>query len=196
MVTLKLTAEHFKQTQYYYKEYIGQDDLSNFNGNLEIAENLGWVKFTSLKISGYIFAKAGSGIEAGGGIEAGWSIKAGWGIEAGSGIKAGWGIKAGEGIKAGWGIKAKMIFSSIFEISAEYIQTKYLPFYRKFWSEMPPLKKWKNEILSDECWDYYKTLMTKKEAKKVCSWNGWHWILKAQLEMFFGLKEKYIIENK
>ena len=70
-----------------------------FEGHVEIAENLGCVKFGSgLVVTGYIYAKAGTGIKAGMGI------KAGTGIKAGMGIKAGWGIEAGKGIKAGVGI--------------------------------------------------------------------------------------------
>jgi len=52
-----------------------------FEGNVEIAENLGCVKFGyGLVVTGYIYAKAGTGIEAG------WGIKAGEGIKAGTGI--------------------------------------------------------------------------------------------------------------
>jgi len=83
MTTLKLTKKDFKQSDGYWKDYIGKEDLSDFDGNLEIESDLGWCKFNSLKVKGYIFVKAGSGIEAG------WGIKAGDGIEAGSGIKAG-----------------------------------------------------------------------------------------------------------
>ena len=78
----------------------------DFDGHVEIDENLGYVFFASLKATGYIYAKAGSGIEAGWGIKAGEGIEAGCGIKAGWGIEAGWGIKAGSGIEAGWGIKA------------------------------------------------------------------------------------------
>ena len=93
--------------------YVGDADVTNFSGSIEIEANLGCVKFTtSVRASNHILAKAGSGIEAGLGIEAGScikagsGIKAGWGIEAGSGIEAGYGIKAGYGIEAGSGIKA------------------------------------------------------------------------------------------
>jgi len=118
MKTLRLTAEDFKETDNYWKDYVGKEDLSDFKGNLEIEGNLGCVKFSSLCVSGYIIAEAGTGIKAGRGIKAGEEIEvgtgikavegieAGWGIEAGEGIEAGWGIEAGEGIKAGWGIKA------------------------------------------------------------------------------------------
>ena len=112
MQTLKLTSKDFKQSDSYYKDYIGKTDVSDFDGNIEIEGGLGYTKFNSLKAKGYILAEAGSGIEAGDGIEAGSGIKAGWGIkagsgiEAGSGIKAGWGIEAGDGIEAGWGIEA------------------------------------------------------------------------------------------
>src|SRR3989304_3381237 len=101
METKKLTKSDFNKDN----KFIGNESGLSFNGNLEIDENLGYVNFKFLKISGYIYAKAGSGIKAGWGIEAGSGIKAGWGIEAGSGIKAGLGIKAGWGIEAGEGIK-------------------------------------------------------------------------------------------
>ena len=118
MKILRLSAKHFKETEYYYKVYIGDEDVSAFDGSIEIEGGLGWVKFASLYASRHIIAEAGTGIkagrgieagdgiEAGTGIEAGWGIKAGDGIKAGRGIEAGWGIKAGDGIEAGWGIKA------------------------------------------------------------------------------------------
>jgi len=91
MKTLNITSKEVKETKYYYKEYIGED-VSDFEGNIEIEENLGCVRFSSIKANGYIWAKEGSEIEAGEGIEAGWRIKAGSEIEAGEGIKAGEGI--------------------------------------------------------------------------------------------------------
>ena len=83
MQTLKLTSKDFKQSDSYYKDYIGKTDVSDFDGNIEIEGGLGYTKFNSLKAKGYILAEAGSGIEAGDGIEAGSGIKAGWGIKAG-----------------------------------------------------------------------------------------------------------------
>ena len=59
---------------------------------------------------------------------------------------------------------------------------------------MPPLKKWKDEILSDACWDDLRELM-RDDAEEICAWDGWHWIIKAQLEMFFGLKDEYVPEK-
>ena len=62
---------------------------------------------------------------------------------------------------------------------------------------MPPFKKWKKDILDEnKYWATFKKLITTKEAKKICKWEGWHWIIRAQLEMFFGLKDKYMIEQK
>jgi hypothetical protein len=87
--------------------YIGGADVSGYDGSIEIAADLGVVRFkASLVAKLRIRALAGSGIEADSGIKAGRGIEAGWGIKAGSGIEAGWGIKAGGGIEAGWGIKA------------------------------------------------------------------------------------------
>jgi hypothetical protein len=77
METLKITKENKAQ-------YVGT--ALEFAGHIEIEASLGWLNFISVKATGSIWAKAGSGIEAGSGI------KAGEGIEAGSGIKAGEGI--------------------------------------------------------------------------------------------------------
>jgi len=119
-------------------------------------------------------------------LGAGWSIEAGEYIKAGGSIEAGGYIKAGEYIEAG-----EYIFSYIFLISAKLISTKKLPFWREFYSEMPPLKKWKYKILSDLCWDDLKYIPTADEAKQICSWDGWHWIIRGQLECFFGLKKSF-----
>ena len=86
MKTLRLTAKDFKETNFYWKEYIGTEDVSDYDGNIEIEANLGYVRFDSLKAKGYIIAKSGSGIKAGNGIEAGDGIEAGNGIEAGLSI--------------------------------------------------------------------------------------------------------------
>ena len=101
METIKLTKKDFDSNN----EFIGKEEVLKHSGNLEIDNNLGYVHFRFLNISGYIFAQAGSGIKAGEGI------KAGDGIEVGSGIKAGWGIEAGGGIEAGMFIKCKLLLN-------------------------------------------------------------------------------------
>lgn len=74
MKTFLIKKEHLDSDNY----YIGKEDLSNYNGNIECSENLGYVKFKkSLIAKGYIFFKAGSGIEAGDGIEAGELLETG-----------------------------------------------------------------------------------------------------------------------
>jgi hypothetical protein len=60
---------------------------------------------------------------------------------------------------------------------------------------MLPFKKWKKEILDiNNCYNDFKNITTKEQAKKICAWNGWHWIVKIQLEMFFELKPEHVIE--
>ena len=76
MNTLKLTRSDFDANG----KYVGAVDINGYDGNVEIEERLGWCVFVAIKVTGYLRAKAGSGIEAG------WGIKAGSGIEAGSGI--------------------------------------------------------------------------------------------------------------
>ena len=71
MKTLKLTAEHFDPDN----NYIGEVDLSDYPGHIEIAAGLGNVKFRRITAKGWLVA--GSGIKAGEGIEAGLGIKAG-----------------------------------------------------------------------------------------------------------------------
>lgn len=108
MNTLKLTAKDFKKSDSYWSDYIGEVDVTDYDGHIEIDANLGWVRFAqSIRADGRILALAGTGIEAGMFIEAGWSIKAGTSIKAGMDIKAGGNIKARTSIKAGWGIKAR-----------------------------------------------------------------------------------------
>ena len=40
-------------------KYVGEALVSDFRGNVEIEASLGYVAFASLKLSGYIYAKAG-----------------------------------------------------------------------------------------------------------------------------------------
>ena len=75
-VILKITKEMLDAEN----NYIGEQSVSDFDGSIEISAALGYVRFGSVKVSGFIIALAGSG------------IKAGWGIEAGSGIESGEGF--------------------------------------------------------------------------------------------------------
>ena len=167
----------------------------------------GDIRGGDIEAGGYIGAVGyieGDSIEAGYSIKAGgsigsFSIKAGGDIEAGGSIRGG-DIEARNSIRAGGDIGVSSIkaggyiFSFAFKISCKKITTKLLPFWRDYWAEMPPFKKWKKEILENSnCWDDYKKIITKEEAEKICKWDGWHWILRVQLEMFFGLREEYII---
>jgi len=93
MTTLELTSKDFKQVGE-YKEYIGKEDLTNFEGNLEVEPNLGRLKFTSIEVSGYIWIETGNWIETDGSIKAGDSITVGGSIETGGSIKAGGWVEA------------------------------------------------------------------------------------------------------
>jgi hypothetical protein len=98
MNTLLITADHIKNGL-----YVGPD-LSDFDGNVEFAADLGWVKIdAAIRVSGCLVIKAGTSIEAGDLIKAGGLIKAGDWIEAG-----GW-IEAKKGISAGLWIAAKTV---------------------------------------------------------------------------------------
>jgi len=183
------------------KKYINAEGNLEFNDDVLIRFDLIFDKSILCKKSLYIKAvgsiEAGWSINAEGSINAGVSIeaegaiKAGGSIEAEGSIKAGGSIEAGGAIKAGGAINAgDYIFSFIFDIKCKSLKTKRLPFWRNYWSAMPPLKKYSNQILEENlCWNDLREL-TKKDAKKICAWNGWHWILKAQLEMFFGLRNE------
>ena len=152
---------------------------AKINGNLIFDGKL--IIKNDLVISGCIEAKI---IIAEKGLSAGRSITAGGSITAGTSIEARGYIMAGGSITAGG-----YIFSFIFFVRAKAISTHTLPFWRDYWAEMLPLKKWRQEILSGKCWDDYRKMISKAEAKKICAWPGWHWLLRAQLEMFFGLKD-------
>ena len=139
------------------------------------------------------FIIAHGSLKAGGAINAGEHIAADEDIEAGERISADGYIKADGSITAGGDIEAsRYVFSFNHQISARSIATKGLPAWRKFWAEMPPLRKWREEILNlDLCWKDYKLLLTQKEARKVCAWGGWNWIFRGQLECFFGFEESF-----
>ncbi|MCP4761326.1 MAG: DUF342 domain-containing protein [archaeon] len=139
MKTLKLTVKDFKGTDSFYEDYCGKEDVSNFDGNIEIAEELNWVRFFNLKASGNIIAsntdisalsieagkdiraqrvateleiKSGGNIVAKGWIEAGQGIRAKGNIEAFHEIEAGLSIEAGGNIIAGSGIRAGLSITS------------------------------------------------------------------------------------
>lgn len=65
MDILRITKENLSQ-------YV--NTKLEFDGHIEFDENLGLVVFASLKATGYIWARAGTGIEAGEGIKAGLII--------------------------------------------------------------------------------------------------------------------------
>ena len=61
MNTLKLTKKDFNRIDSYSLEYVGKTDVSNYDGHIEIEENLGLVRFNgNIKASGHIWAGAGS----------------------------------------------------------------------------------------------------------------------------------------
>ena len=71
METLKLTRADFDENLL----YCGPTDVSDYSGHLEIAEGLGWVRFSAgLNVLGEIVVGLRSGIEAGGGIKAALTI--------------------------------------------------------------------------------------------------------------------------
>ena len=184
--------------------------------DINISESIesGWY----IRVGGSI--NVGENILAGkntrhGGIESGWSIRAGgniesnWDIEARGPIAAKGNIIAGRDvsswatIEAGGHIEAGgCVHSYWFSILTQSLRTKTLPFYKDFWADMPPLRRWREKILKTDneyCPSYLedlKRLVTKSEAMEICSWDGWHWILRAHLEMFFGLKDEYEIKKE
>lgn len=89
MKVLRITAKDFDEKGFFKK----RDCI--FDGNIEIDEGLGCVKFRSIIAKGYIFSKAGSGIEAGLGIKAGSGIEAGLSISCSKDISCKYGIFAG-----------------------------------------------------------------------------------------------------
>lgn len=182
-------------------------------GSIESGE---WIESKRLIISkGSIISgewiKSGGSIECGGSVISGGSVEcdgaiiskgsilSGGVIESKGRIEGQGSIKSGECIiskgaiiSLGSIISGEYIFSFNYDIAGKSLQTRTLPFERKFWAEMPPIQKWKEDILNEKlCWKTYKNLPTMEEKKKICSWDGWHWIIRAQLEMFFGLKKIY-----
>ena len=120
-------------------------------------------------------------------------LSAGKDIWANDGISANNRISAGRGIYAKQTISGLFVSSQTFDIKCEKLITSQLPFWRNFWAKQLPLKKWQNQILNDKnCWNDLKSIPTQQEKQEICAWEGWHPILKAQLEMFFGLKTEVL----
>ena len=63
-------------------EYIGEVDLTDYDGALEAEPCLGYIKFSSIRVKFYINFALGTGIKAGEGIKAGTGIEAGLSISA------------------------------------------------------------------------------------------------------------------
>jgi len=148
--------------------------------------------------------KAGRDLRVGSAISR-WSILAGGDLKAkdgaiGENIWAGSDIWSGSYLEAKSGIRARgdihcdeYAFSFDHRVEAASLSTRTLFFSRSYWAEMPPLKKWRREILyGDLCWDGFRSLATKAEAEEICAWNGWHWLLRAHLEMFFRLRDQVV----
>ena len=110
-------------------------------------------------------------------------------------IEAGGWINAGGWIKAGEWINASYIFSFIFTVECKKLITTKTPFWREYYSEMKPLIKYKNDILNeDNCWHELREIC-QKDAKEICEWDGWHPLIRCQLEMFFGLKNEHVFQD-
>ena len=91
-------------------------------------------------------------------------------------------------VKAGWSIEAGgFILSFNFEIYCTAMISKTLPFWREFWTKMPPLAQY-TDTIRNNCWEKIRQDIG-ADAARICEWEGWHPILRAQLEMFFRLKE-------
>jgi hypothetical protein len=170
--TLKITKKDVKDGKY----VAGSVD---FNGHIEFDAELGYIFFFSLKATGYIFARAGTGIKAGG------CIKAGEGIEAGEGIKAGWGIKAGEYINQSFEL-----------LDMSNLKTKRIRFTssyyheRNFWlAQLEPIKgidELKDALKdNNKCWSELIRI-AKKYASKILAYKYFLPAVRQAIEIMLG----------
>jgi len=97
MRTLVLKKEHFDDRC----NYIGKEDLSYFDGNIEIDLEMFLLCFECVFATGYILVKSGTYIRVNRSISAGSSIVVGGGIEVGTCINAGGNFRANGGVLAG-----------------------------------------------------------------------------------------------
>jgi len=55
MKILRITAKDVKKLEGNdWSDYIGTESVTNFDGHIEIEASLGYVRFSSLKVSGHI----------------------------------------------------------------------------------------------------------------------------------------------
>jgi hypothetical protein len=146
-----------------------------------------------VRAGGYL--KACGHLIADGDLTAGGDLRAGEDLKAGGDVRAGVDVIACGDLTAGGTIDVQSIFCGTFNVKAKKIITHKLPFWRHYYADMKPLRKWRDEILNlDNCWDDFRQMVTKEEAEEICAWDGWHWLIRIQLEMFFGLRKEYVME--
>jgi len=120
------------------------------------------------------------------------TLKAVYGpIKAKGSINSGGVMFAAMDIIAGRNIKSDLfVMANSYIIKGERLTTK-VPLYNKdFWGGFPPFKRHADKIMGwNDPWSFPKKAFTKEEAQKICSWKGWHPILRWSLEMGFGLKK-------
>lgn len=148
----------------------------------------------NIKVVGQINCRLS--ISASGDISAGSSIRSNWYIESGGNINVYGNISSEGTISAKEKITAWSVHSQNFEVKCKILKTLGLPFSKSFWVHQLPLLKWKEDIINNDKtgWNsaefkkYIDELINLEEKEVICNWEGWHPLLRAQLQMFLGIK--------
>jgi hypothetical protein len=142
----------------------------------------------NLEAGGNIYARCGVFCEEG-------SIVAGKNIISGDSILAECDLLAGGFIKAGGFIRAvnikagESVFTSTYEVKAMTLSTRSLPLSPSYFIEQPPFKRYREALDKELGWGDLRSA-TFLERNEICSWEGWHPLLRAQLRMFYGCEPR------
>lgn len=87
-------------------------------------------------------------------------------------------------------IECSNIWSNKNNIKCKSLKTRTLPFYREYYAGLKLLKKYKRLIMTTRnCWDEIRQGIEEEDIKEICEWEGWHPLIKCQVEMFLGVKD-------
>lgn len=98
-------------------------------------------------------------------------------------------IKSFESILAGESLIGNFIETPTFDVVAHKLKTRYLPYSRLYYAELPILESIKDDIMNEDlCWDELREI-SQPLKDTILGWDGWHPLVRLQIEMFFGLRE-------
>lgn len=146
----------------------------------EVVELMPEGEFGMIEVNGHVDVRGLS-------IKPGWWLWVGGSLKVGEWLKVGRALKVGESLRVDTWLAAQSVESGHFSVRCSELRTSLMPLWREFYLPMPPLKKYE-AVIREECWYEIREAL-KPDAEGICAWEGWHPLIRAQLQMFLGLRE-------